>query len=272
MAYLKYKNKEIYYEVFGEGKPLLLLNGIMMSTMSWHPFIKAFTDSNMLILMDFLDQGKSSSMETGYNHSVQIDLIRALLAELKIDKINIAGISYGGEVGLGFGVKYPEKVEKLVLFNSAARTSPQLAEIGHSWNHAAASGSAPAYYLATIPIIYSPLFYETNIGWMGDRQTALIEHFGKKEVLDRLVRLTDSSEDYDVREGLGGMTAETLVVSAENDALIPKEEQLIILGGLPNARLVCLPNCGHASMYEQPELFVALTKGFVNSSNIPKIV
>ncbi len=272
MAYLKYENKEIYYEVYGEGKPILMLNGIMMSTMSWHPFIKAFTKTNKLILMDFFDQGKSSSMKVGYNHSLQIEAISELLKELKIDKINIAGISYGGEVGLGFAVKHPEKVEKLVLFNSAARTAPQLREMGHSWNQAAASGSGLAYYLATIPIIYSPLFYEKNADWMAARQTTLVDYFGNKEVRDRLVRLTDSSEDFDVRNGLAGVTAPTLIVSAENDALIPKEEQLIILGGVPNGRLVVLPNCGHASMYEQPELYVALTAGFVNASDIPKIV
>ena len=55
MAYFEYQGKNVYYETHGEGKPLILLNGIMMSTKSWGIFKEAFSANNRLILLDFLD-------------------------------------------------------------------------------------------------------------------------------------------------------------------------------------------------------------------------
>ncbi len=59
MANFMFGNKSIYYEEYGQGEPLILLNGIMMSCMSWAEFIEPFSVHNRLILVDFLDQGRS---------------------------------------------------------------------------------------------------------------------------------------------------------------------------------------------------------------------
>ena len=55
MATLEFQDYSIYYEVYGKGKPLLILNGIMMSTASWQMFIASFSQKNQLILVDMLD-------------------------------------------------------------------------------------------------------------------------------------------------------------------------------------------------------------------------
>ena len=60
MAEFFYEGKRVYYEVHGdEGQPLVILNGIMMSTASWKSFIPNFSRNNVAILVDFLDQGQS---------------------------------------------------------------------------------------------------------------------------------------------------------------------------------------------------------------------
>lgn len=62
MAYFDFQGKQVYYEVYGEGKPLVILNGIMMSTASWRYFTDVFSNQNMLVLVDFLDQGRSQKL------------------------------------------------------------------------------------------------------------------------------------------------------------------------------------------------------------------
>jgi pimeloyl-ACP methyl ester carboxylesterase len=260
------RDRTIYYETHGtKGEPLLLLNGIMMSTLSWAPFVKNFSAANRLILLDFLDQGQSSRLAGRYGHEVQIEVISALVEHLRLDHVNICGISYGAEAGLGYAVQYPEKVRRLLLFNGGARTAPLLRDIGHGWNEAAKSEGGLNYYLATIPVIYSDSFYEKNETWMAARQKALVPYFASQEVKDRLVRLTDSSEGFDVAKDLGKLDMPVLVVTSANDLLIPEREQKRLLSGLKHAHHVVLPGTGHASMYEQPLLFSALTLGFVNS-------
>ena len=269
MAEFAFGAKKIYYETHGEGEPLLLLNGIMMSTKSWVPFVKNFSAQNRLILVDFLDQGQSSFLdgegEGVYNHAPQIAVIGALLDHLKLQKVNVCGISYGAEVGLGFAVKKPARVRRLLLFNGGARTAPLLRDIGRGWNEAAKSEGGLNYYLATIPVIYSDVFYEKNQEWMAARQKNLVSFFADKAVKDRLVRLTNSSENFDVREHLAKLDMPVLVVTAQNDYLIPLREQEILLKGIKRAHHVILPACGHASMYEKPLLFSSLVLGFVNA-------
>jgi len=267
MADFELQGKKVYYETYGSGEPILLLNGIMMSTKNWLPFIENFSANNQLILVDFFDQGQSEKMSEPYDHSIQIALLDALLAALKLDAVNICGISYGAKVGLGFAVDFPQKVRRLVLFNGAARMPPLLAEINRSWNEAAKLEGGLAYYLATIPVIYSDIFYERQKDWMDKRKELLVPFFGYPEVKDRLVRLANSSMNFDVVEKLSILDMPVLVVGSINDNLIPLREQDTMVRLIKNAHQVILPECGHASMFEKPMLFSSLTLGFINSKN-----
>ena len=99
MAEFLYEGKKVYYEVHGEsGQPLVILNGIMMSTASWKSFIPNFSRDNIVILVDFLDQGQSERMTTPYNHEIQVNVLEALLDLLPYERYNVMGISYGGEI------------------------------------------------------------------------------------------------------------------------------------------------------------------------------
>jgi pimeloyl-ACP methyl ester carboxylesterase len=164
MAYFQFQGKDIYYEEHGSGKPLLMLNGIMMSCASWGEFIEPLSAQNRLILVDMLDQGKSAKMDGVYTQAVQVELIHALLKRLKLDKVSVMGISYGSEIALQLALAHPSEVEKLILFNATAATGPWLKDIGDAWNKASADGEG--YYLTTIPVIYSPEFYKKNKEWM----------------------------------------------------------------------------------------------------------
>ena len=138
MAEFVFEGKKVYYEIHGEkGEPLVVLNGIMMSTLSWKPFIKDFSKNNVLILVDFLDQGRSDRMTESYDHSIQVRLVDALVDVLPYDKVNVMGISYGGEIAVQYAVEHPDRVRRLVLANTAGRTSSWLRKIGDGWNEVA---------------------------------------------------------------------------------------------------------------------------------------
>ncbi len=263
MACFVFENKRVHYEEYGQGKPLVVLNGIMMSCRSWAEFIEPFSENNRLILLDFLDQGKSDRMDGPYEQSIQAEVVKALLDHLEIKKTCILGISYGGEVAQQFAVKYPQWVERLILFNTTARTGPWLGDIGDAWNLAASDPDA--YYLTTIPVIYSPGFYRRENRWLNNRRDQLRPVFADPNFIEAMIRLTNSARNYDVSEELHRITMPTLVVSCQQDYLTPIEEQQLICSRIPDSRHVIIPNCGHASMYEQPLLFAALVLGFCNA-------
>lgn len=265
MARFVFRDKSIYYEEYGRGKPLIVLNGIMMSCASWKEFIEPFSARNRLILVDFLDQGKSDRM-TGqeYDHAIQVEVVKELVDFLGLDKVCLMGISYGSEVAMEFTLKYPQHVERLLLFNATARTGPWLGDIGDAWNLAARDPDA--YYLTTIPVIYSPSFYLRKNDWMTRRREALRPVFGNPDFIQAMIRLTNSSRNYDIAGEIHKIAVPTLVVSAQQDYLTPLEEQQFICSRIPNSHHVVIPNCGHASMYEQPLLYTTLVVGFCSAS------
>ena len=127
MAEFYYEGKRVYYEIHGDkGEPLVILNGIMMSTASWKSFIPNFSRNNVAILLDFLDQGQSERLSESYDHSLQVGVLEALLDLLPYEKYTIMGISYGGEIAIQYAVKRPDRVRSLVLANTCARTSDWL--------------------------------------------------------------------------------------------------------------------------------------------------
>lgn len=264
MSRFSFAGKQVYYEVIGEGRPLLLLNGIMMSTKSWTPFLEAFQDGgNRLVLVDLLDQGQSEAMDGPFELPLQAEMLKALLDSLGIDKVSIFGTSYGGEVALNLVVSHPGLIHRMVLANTVAYTNAWLKEIGEAWN--LAIHQPEAYYATTIPVIYSPDFYDRKAGWMANRKKVLTQSaFSNPDFLSRMVRLTKSAESHDVRDRLHLIDCPVLLISSEQDHITPVEEQVFLRENIKGAAHIIFPRTGHAAFYERPDAFVSVMMGFIN--------
>lgn len=270
MHYTLSSGKKVYYEIYGEGEPLVILNGIMMSTASWKEFVEPLSLRNKLILIDFLDQGRSDKMIGAYTHDVQIEAVRELLLEITDQPVHLFGISYGGEIALQYALRYPENVRKLILFNTSAETSYWLEEVGNAWNKAA--HDPEAYYLTTIPFIYSPLFFNEKKDWMEERKKRLLPLFADKEFIASMVRLTNSSVNFDVKERLSEIKLPTLIAGSQYDFVTPFYQQEFLNERIKDSELIYIPKSGHAVMYEKPHAFVSLIIGFVNDNKASYLV
>ena len=264
MSFFETQGKQIHYESDGKGLPVLICNGIMMSTKSWIPFVPSLSEHFRVLRLDFYDQGESAILEgETYTQDIQVELIKVFLEHLNLEKVSIVGISYGGEVALAFAAKYPQKVDRLVVFNSCSYTNPWLKDIGRGWIKSGKTRNGQHYYQTTIPVIYSPTFYESHLDWMKRREAVLLPIFSNPEFLDRMERLTLSAESYDIRPDLQKIIAPTLVVSAEEDYLTPIANQEALVKELVRGEWIKIPGAGHASMYEKPYLFTSLVIGFL---------
>ena len=245
----------------------------MMSSKSWDPFVESLSEKNQLIRVDFLDQGQSDILEDSYTQTIQLELLIALIRHLRLEKVSIVGISYGGEVALLFAVKYREYLDKLIIFNSVAYTNEELYQTGLIWNEYAKNREIYKYYMATIPIIYSKHFSLTNKNWMKNREELLLNNvFNNHDFLDRMIRLTNSASKYDVREELKQLEHKVLIIGSDEDLLTPLSEQILLHKLIKNSELLIIPNVGHASMYEVPNLFTTIILGHLENNFDIKIV
>lgn len=252
---LKFKTYEVHYEAHGQGKPLIILNGIMMSTASWHQFLEPLA-SYKVVLLDFIDQGQSSS-GVDYGHDLQVDVVHAVVNELNLKEVNIVGISYGAQIALQYALKY--SVNQLMLCNGALYTTQWLKDIGKAWKMAAVKKDPELFFHVTIPYIYSHHFYNKEYQWIAERKESLLKVFDD-HFMNRMIRLIESSESYDVRDKAHAITCKTHVLASEFDYLTPADETYEIYQAIANASYEMFEGCGHASMYENPHGFVEVIK------------
>lgn len=116
MPYLKFENKKVFYEISGEGEPLLLIHGNSASSRMFQPILKFYAEHYKVILFDFPGHGKSSRLEkfeTDFWH-YNSKVTNALLEELNLKNVNVIGTSGGALVGINLAMEHQEKVKALM--------------------------------------------------------------------------------------------------------------------------------------------------------------
>ncbi len=116
--FAKVNGINIYYEVYGQGEPLLLLHGNSCSISLFEKQIPELSKKYKVIAVDTRGQGKSSEDGKTYTYDLFAEDMNALLDHLNLDSVNIVGWSDGGNTGLIMAMRYPVKVKKLVTMGA----------------------------------------------------------------------------------------------------------------------------------------------------------
>jgi len=106
----------IHYVEVGEGDPILLIPGAFSTYRHWNKIIPFLSKHYKLLCIDYLGVGDSDKPRSGFKYTIeeQADLLREVIGELKISKVHIVGVSYGGAIALNLAARYPERVGKIV--------------------------------------------------------------------------------------------------------------------------------------------------------------
>jgi 3-oxoadipate enol-lactonase len=265
MPKISIMGKELFYETYGEGEPIIFLNGIMMSTLSWKPFIKAFSRYKM-ILLDLIDQGNSDKADDEYTQLLHVEMLKELFDKLGYEKVHMLGISYGGEVAMKFAARYGHRLYSLILSNTTAKTTNIMKDIEAAWDYAASTHDGTIFFKATMPLIYSRKFYEENACWLEKREGILSKSL-TREWYEGFRRAIRSASNHNEIEKLSEIEVPTLVIGAELDQLTPIVYQQLIYENIKNCRMILLKDAGHASMYEKPYEFAVSIIGFLECYN-----
>jgi len=264
MPFLESKDRaKLYYEVHGEGEPIIFLNGIMMSTPSWLDFIPIVSKRFKLILLDFRDQGQSSKMSEQYNLDIHVDDLLNLLDELGMPKIHMLGVSYGGDVALKFALSHQDRLKTLILPNTTSFFSNHIVEIGKAWETAAALNDGERFFQLAIPYIYSGTFYQSYLDWLHKRQE-IFKTTLTKEWFEGFIRLSRSTTNYYISpDELRTLKVPTLLIGAEEDIITPIKDMKTIYENIKDCEFVIIPQAGHAAFLEKMNEFLTIVMGFV---------
>jgi len=115
---------KVYYEVYGEGRPLVLLHGAFYTIdMNWAELIPELSKSRKVIAIEMQGHGHSPFSERELSITTLASDVEKLMDHLKIDSADVAGYSMGGSVAYQFAVQSPKRLRKLVIISSTYKTN-----------------------------------------------------------------------------------------------------------------------------------------------------
>src|SRR6476660_1981525 len=113
--YIRANGLDIYYEEQGQGRPLLLIHGGVLTGDSWHPYLAAFAAHYHVITPDTRGHGRTANPTARMSYRLLADDMAALVLALDLQKPLICGYSDGGQVALEIGMRYPDLPHALVI-------------------------------------------------------------------------------------------------------------------------------------------------------------
>jgi 3-oxoadipate enol-lactonase len=249
----------IYYELHGEGEPVIFGNGVFSNTLGWVNQTPEFSKECQVILYDMRGQGQSEKPAEPYSFELHAEDQKALLGELGISKVHHVGISYGGELGMVFALKYPEMLNSLVVCSAVSFIGPLLREMCQLWRYACAVEDPELFYRATVPLNFGETFIQ--------EQTAILEQAKLRYTqleFPPLVRLIDSFLMLDIADQLLQISTPTCIIAGEKDILKPASPYSeMIHEALPDSEFSIVRDSGHAVTFEKPHEFNSIVLGFL---------
>ncbi|MBI4641000.1 MAG: alpha/beta hydrolase [Candidatus Tectomicrobia bacterium] len=255
MSKVKVNGIELYYEVHGEGDPFVLIHGADATLKNWGKQVSLFSKKNKLILYDNRGFGRSETPEKGYSRDIYADDLHGLLRYLGINKAAILGYSMGGGTALSFTLKYQEMVKALILVDTGtggfAMDEERRKRMLTSMELAKTKGMEEVFDLTMN--VFSPDFLKNHPEEVSRYRALFAENSAEAYVRRAQESLDNPNPPQDLAPRLSENKVPTLLIFGELDTAFPNAD--LFKMGIPHAQLLTIPNCGHATYFEQPDLF-----------------
>ena len=265
MPFANLTDVHCYYELNGEGEPLLLVPGLGSTCRVWDPVANQLAMNFSLIAVDNRGIGKSIARclpQTVRDFSA--DLVE-LLDHLQVPRAHVMGLSLGGVIAQRFAMDHPDQVSRLVLMSSAHRFGPYLREMAKFVGQARRWFPTPMFARTMEVLCTGPTYLDANPHRVVERLREMRkEAVSSKAVIRQLYALSASRfepEEYDIR-------AATLVISGEFDSLIPHCYAQHMADLIEDSSFVMLRKSGHNPINECPKELEALLVAFLQTGTV----
>lgn len=248
-----------YLEAGDATKPkVILLHGLGAQAESWALTIPALAANYHVIAPDQVGFGKSDKPLLKYRVATYADFLDKFMSELKIEKTHLVGNSMGGWVATLFAVKYPHKVGKIVLADSAGIV-PANVDISRIYQ---LNNSTRDEIRANLKLIFANPLLQNN--------EALVDQFFTQRVIandgytiNSIIESIKRKEDF-LNDELGKVQKPTLIIWGKQDGLLPVSDANTFNKGIKGSELVIFDNCGHVPQFEKAQDFNKTVLEFLN--------
>ncbi|MEM7379607.1 MAG: alpha/beta hydrolase [Bacteroidota bacterium] len=217
---LEINGAQMYFEVYGQGEPLILLHGWTQSSLFWKDYVKNFSDKFQVYLVDLRGHGRSAPLTKKFSLQLVTKDILGLMDALNLKKIHGIGLSYGSLVLLKLAKDHPERLKSLVLISAI-----------HKYNGKDNFKENNTFSFENLPKEFIEELRKNH-------------HHGEAQIRS----LFDPELDYEIRinpEDLRNIKTKTLLINGEEDVVLPKAMVKELHQSFIKAEKWMVPGQGH---------------------------
>lgn len=260
MPSVRTPSAELHYERAGSGEPLLLIQGMSGTHLSWgEPFLAALREHFDVTAFDNRGIGLSAPIDGPFTIAEMAEDTAALMGELGIESAHVVGISMGGMIAQELALARPELLRTLTLGctycgGPASQLMPE--ENARKLMEGLASGDREKAIRASYEVNLSPAFRTDE-----DRFAAFHEMATTVPAAKQTIELqVQAIFGHDTSGRLGGISNPALVIHGTDDGVLPYANGELVASLIPGARLETLENVGHMFWWERPEISADLIR------------
>lgn len=245
---------QMYYEIHGEGKPLVLLHGAFMTiNLNWSSLIPLLSKNHKVIAVEFQGHGHTPDNSREFSFENLSDDVAALLQFLKIEKADIVGYSLGGGVATQLAIHHSQAVNKLVILSCPFKSDGWSAETRKVFT------MMKPEFLAATPLKK----YYDSVAPDKSQWTVMVS---------KLIRMVQTP--YDFTSQVKSISSPVLLVLGDADGIDPDHvtEMIKLLGGgrngdmtgIPKNRFAMLPGTSHTAVVMKLDWLVSMIVPFID--------
>lgn len=252
-SYAEVNGLRLYYEVSGEGEPLIVLHGAYMNIPAMGEIIGLLAKTHTVYALELQGHGRTNDLERPITYPALAGDVAAFMDSAGIEKADIFGYSMGAAAGLKLAIDHPEKVDQLALISVAYTMD----------------GAQPEFH-AMLPTMSPDMFVGTPMeeGF----KTLSPNPDGFRPFVERMIALEHEPMDWEA--DVAALDAPVLMITGDADVVTLEHSVAMfrLLGGgamgdmgnpLPASRLAVLPASSHTALINQPELLMDLVGPFL---------
>jgi pimeloyl-ACP methyl ester carboxylesterase len=253
-GYVSVNGIKVYYEVYGEGRPIVLLHGAFYTIeMNWGQLIPELSKTRKVIAIELQGHGHTPFSDRKLDLATLASDVEGVMKYLKVDSADVAGYSMGGSVAYQLVIQSPKRVKKLVIISSTYKSSGWMPQVTNAFKN------------------FKPEFL-TNSPMKAAYDAVAPDKTKWTKFLEQMIAF--AGVPFDMGDSnIAKITSPVLLISGDNDGLdkieLIKTYQLLggavcaDFGPMPKSQLAIVPSQGHVSLMMQTKTILGYLDGFL---------
>ena len=254
MPVAKIRNLSFFYELIGQGEPLVMIRGVGSNVDHWYDQVPTLSKKFQLLVFD--NRGIARSSDPGGPFTIQ-DMAADTIALMKaagIKRAHVLGYSMGGMIAQEMALNFPHTIAGLILAATDCGISQRIKakpEATHLFSEMIRLGTNEAK-LAAAHCLFAKQTFETNPQVI-QRYADVSQRFPAPQKM--LAKQWAAVTQHDACDRLAHIASPTLAITGSEDVLIPPQNAALLAQKIPDAQMVSIDGGGHLFLIEQPRQF-----------------